>query len=263
MMDIRNTKGRLLNTLESWKEGFIEVDDKGEQHWEPGYSAHSLGLFFTKGEGKKWLDGLVRSILGCPIKYTAAEIEHESKLDTYRGKHRMQDLAVWGTCPDGRTVFVGIEAKVLEPFGNYSVRDEYEAALLYKQKVNPRSRKPNRVEDIVTELFPGKSPYDEPVCNLRYQLMHYLLGSLNEGADIVESKKSLKERRRADIVIMPVLVFDTPHYRTDEEKAKRNRQDFEDFRIANGFSDRDGCFFKQYGDQQVFMAYNTVTLPSQ
>lgn len=261
MMEIRNKNKVRLDTLEHWKEGFIDVDDKGEQHWEPGYSAHSLGLFFTEGEGQKWLDDFLLSILGCPVKYTAAEIEHESKLDTFRGKHRMQDLAVWGTCPDGRTVFIGIEAKVLEPFGNYSVRDEYEAALLYKQNVNERSKKPNRVVRIVAELFPGKTPYDEPVCNLRYQLMHYLLGSLKEGANIEESGKSIKDRKRADVVILPILVFDTSHYRTDEEKARRNRQDFEDFRIANGFSERDGCFFKQYGDQQVFMAYNTVTLP--
>lgn len=258
-MEITNKKGRVLDTFENWEKGFIEVDEK--LHWEPGYSAHSLGLFFTEKEGQKWLDELVKSILGCSLEYSKAEIEHESKLDSYKGKHRMQDLAIWGKCPDGRSVFIAIEAKVLESFGNYSVKDEYEIALDYRKNEKPESKKPNRVEEVVDRLFPGKTPKDEEVCNLRYQLMHYFVASIKEGADYNESKKSIKKRKKnADIVILPVLVFNTEHYQEDQETAAKNKSAYDAFCEALKMSNDRETHYKRIGDVEVYTCYQVVDL---
>lgn len=234
-LSIRNRNNFELKTIEAWKKGFEQVDDS--KHWEPGYSAHSLGVFFTSGKGEKWLEEMTANLLGEVIEWDDARIEHESKLDFYVGKHRMQDLALWGKTSKGEKVFVGIEAKVLESFGNYSLRDEYENAVIYKKYKKPTSNKPDRVKDITSFLFPGQTPYDEKVCNLRYQLMHYFTGSIREAPTYGESKKSLRKRKEGvDIVILPILVFTTDHYHSDTSKADLNESDFKKFCNALGLT---------------------------
>lgn len=253
----------VLDTLDKWKEGFVEVDR--ETHWRDGYSAQSLAIFFTTGEGQLWLDNLVKDLFTNEIEYATAEIEHESKLDTYSGKHRMQDLAIWGTI-NGKSIFIAIEAKVLEPFGNYSVRDEYEHAIWYKTEKNENSKKTNRIEDVVSALFPKCTPYDEKVCNLRYQLLHYLTASIREGSTFLESKKSIKKRCHPEIVVLPVLVFKTKQHLTDLEKKKAelNEEDYRVFCNALGFEEKSmnnrKYYFKTINNCSVYTLYEEVEI---
>lgn len=247
-MVIRNKKKTLLNTLNEWKKGFIEVDKK--THWSEGYSAYSLGLFFTSGNGERWLSGLEKALFGCELEHMDAEIEHASKLDSYKGGQRMQDLAIWGKTLDGRTCFVGIEAKVLEPFGELSVYDSYIAGLDERENRNPNSKKANRVCEVVDFLFRGKTPSDEGIRNLRYQLMHYFKASILEAPSLKESAKSIKSSRGlADIIVLPVLVFNTDHYKTNPGLAKDNYDDYLSFVTALG------CVKSRYGEHDV---YHTV-----
>ena len=223
--EIRNEAGQVLNTIDEWKLGFND-----DIHWKEGYSAHSLAQFFTSGKGFIWLDELANIIFEESIIWQDAIIEHKSKLDSYRGKHRMQDLALWGATYINKSVFVGIEAKVLESFGNYSLRDEYEDALNYQKTKNNNSNRPDRVKETTEFLFPGRTPYDEKICNLRYQLMYYFRASILEAASYKESIKALsKRKRRADIVVLPVLIFETNHYKSDTEKGRLNKYDYEVF----------------------------------
>ena len=232
-MIIKNKNGKELTSLVLWEAGFKEVDDP--KHWEPGYSAHSLGVFFTSGKGEQWLDNLSRIILGDGVIWNEAVIEHESKLDEFGGKHRMQDLALWGTTSNNEKVFMGIEAKVLESFGSYALRDEYDEAIKYQATKNPNSNKPKRVRQITEFLFPGKNPYDKAICDVRYQLMHYFQASLKESSNYIDSKRAFNKRKnRVDIVILPVLVFQTEHYYSNLEKANRNEEDYKDFCSALG-----------------------------
>lgn len=258
---IKNKNGKELVDMSVWKMGFEEVDKSA--HWEEGFSAHSLALFFTERQGQKWLNNLVREMFNGDLRCHNAEIEHQSKLDSYRGKHRMQDLALWGVIDD-KSVFVAIEAKVLESFGNYSVRDEYEVALQYKREKNTNSKKPDRVNEIVNFLFPGLTPYDEPVCNLRYQLLHYLTASIKEGYSYSESKKSIENRKQPDIVILPVMVFKTKQYQTDLNKAKRNKNDYDAFCKALNFSKKQVgnriIYHKSFNNCDVYTLYEEVEL---
>ena len=230
-MEIRNKHNDVLDTLPKWKAGFERVDDP--MHWEEGYSAHSLGYFFTEGNGMNWLKNLSETLFGEDISWDDARIEHESKLDTYGGRHRMQDLALWGRLSSGKKVFMGIEAKVLESFGNYILRDEYDNAKAEKKKreaEGKNSNKPARVEEITDFFFPGKTPYSPIICNLRYQLMHYFKASILEADNYNESIRPLSKRKhRVDIVVLPVLVFMTAHYRDDLEKGNLNERDYNDF----------------------------------
>ena len=230
-MKIKNKYGDVLDTLAKWKAGFERVDDP--KHWEEGYSAHSLGYFFTEGKGMSWLDGISLSLFGEKISWDDARIEHESKLDQYGGRHRMQDMALWGKLSSGESVFMGIEAKVLESFGNYILRDEYDNAKAEKKKreaEGKNSNKPARVEEITDFLFPGKTPYNPVICNLRYQLMHYFEASIREATTYNESFQPLSKRKhRVDIVVLPVLVFMTEHYKEDVEKGNLNERDYKEF----------------------------------
>lgn len=258
---IKNKHGRdLTNDISAWKQGFIEVDQA--KHWSEGYSAQSLGQFFTNGSGQVWLDSLSIALFGNTINPKGAEIEHRSKLDSYRGMQRMQDLAIWGEL-GSKSVFIAIEAKVLESFGNYSVRDEYELALQYRVK-KPNSKKPNRVEDLVKFFFPESTPYDEPACNLRYQLFHYFTASILEGKTIDESKKPLTKRAHPDIVILPVMVFKTKHYFENTIIAEQNKKDYLAFCKALGFAEKTlgnrTVFYKEINHCEIFTLYEEISL---
>lgn len=262
-MRIINKKGKQLTNLKLWEAGFKEVDDA--KHWEPGYSAHSLGVFFTSGKGQKWLDEITAIMLGESVAWDDAVIEHESKLDEFAGRHRMQDLALWGSTLKKEKVFMGIEAKVLESFGSYALRDEYDEALNYQATKNPNSNKPKRVKQITESLFPGKNPYDKAICDLRYQLMHYFQGSLKEAANYSESKRPLNKRKsRCDIVILPVLVFKTEHYLSNPDKANRNEEDYYSFCSALGLKKRSvsgKTFWEGNIDgRRVYSIYEKVSL---
>lgn len=259
---IKNKLGRdLTGNIQAWEQGFIEVDQ--EIHWSEGYSAQSLGKFFTDGLGNLWLDNLSNALFGSTIEYEAAEIEHKSILDSYRGMQRMQDLAIWGTIGN-KSVFIAIEAKVLESFGNYSVRDEYELALQYKRMKNQNSKKPNRVEDVVKFFFPGLTPYDEPACDLRYQLFHYFKASVLEGKTINESKKSLTRRTLPDIVILPVMVFKTKHYFDNTKIADQNKKDYYAFCKALGFAEKSfgnrTVFCKEINSREIYTLYEEISI---
>ena len=230
-MVIKNKHNEKLDTLSKWEAGFISVDKK--KHWEPGYSAHSLALFFTSKQGKEWLKELTLALFGEDVSWDEARIEHESKLDTFGGRHRMQDLALWGKLNDGTSIFMGIEAKVLESFGNYILRDEYDNAIEEKRRreaIDKKSNKPSRVEGITHFFFPGKTPYDKDICDLRYQLMHYFKASIQEAPTYIESLRPLKpERNKVDIVVLPVLVFMTRIYDKNPAKGELNEQDYNNF----------------------------------
>ena len=169
---------------------------------------------------------------------TDARIEHESKLDTYSGKHRMQDLAIWGSTGIGKKVFCGVEAKVLESFGNNNLRDEYEAATHYQKYKKPNSKRPDRIKETVKFLFEEQTPYSEGICNLRYQLMYYFRASILETPTYESSKLSISKRNneldKVDVVVLTVLVFKTDHYKSDKEKGKLNEKDFTNFCNALG-----------------------------
>lgn len=246
-MIIKNKHNRALRTIEEWKTGFLEVDKR--THWCEGYSAHSLGLFFTTGKGLDWLRDLEKTILGEVIEHTAAEIEHASKLDSFRGAQRMQDLAIWGKTVDGKTCFIGIEAKVLEPFGDLSIYDSFLAGIEEREERNPRSKKAERVYQVVNFLFGGRTPDDEAIKHLRYQLAHYFKASIMEAPSIEESSKPLNSTRSvADIVILPVLVFRTAHYKQNTKLAENNYNDFIDFVKTLGYTK------ERIGDRDVYHA---------
>ncbi|MBR4437773.1 MAG: hypothetical protein IKS79_01560 [Bacteroidales bacterium] len=260
-MIIKNKYGRILSSLEEWKEGFIEVDKK--KHWRDGYSACSLGVFFSSGKGEQWLTEIEKEIFGYKIEHSEGMIEHASKLDEFRGGQRMQDLAIWGKTPSGASCFIGIEAKVLEPFGDFSVYDSYLDGIKEREK-KPKSNKAKRVCQVVDYLFNGRTPEDSTVKDLRYQLMHYFKASILEAPSLVESALKINQRKTVNIILLPVIVFNTEHYKEDPKLAQDNHDDYLrfiealncDVKTINGKD----VYHKVIDNRDVYTLYEVIDL---
>ena len=60
--------------------------------------------------------------------------------------------------------------------------------------------------------------------------MYYFRASILEAPTYKESLKALDKRKSGvDIVILPILVFETEHYKKNQEKGMLNKKDYNDF----------------------------------
>lgn len=212
---IKNKNYTSLNTLEEWKKGFIEVDE--ERHWEEGRSAERLANDFSKGNpssGEKSLRQMLSLFLNSDdVVWKEAYIEHGSVFDSY-SRPRMQDLAIWAEV-NGKTIFIGVEAKVDEPFGSKSVAQQkkYVEGLI-ADGVSTEAH--NRLKELCSDFIPTINPKDYR--KIRYQLLYYLAGSFRENAEIV---------------FMPVFAYVSNKY--DPKKGEKNYKDYVKFMELLGF----------------------------
>ena len=192
-----------LADLSSWRDAF-EAIDKNPRHWKEGRSACSLARYFLSGRGEAEVIAALNGILGDdPVEcLERGEIECLCPFDAYRNPRR-QDMGIWGRTKNGRRFFVGVEAKVDEPFSDDTLGSASEKAV--KTKIaKPESHALDRIHGLC-DWF-GVSPEDETVRNLRYQLFHFTKGTAGV-ADV-------------DIHIMLLLTFHTPEY--DFKKGEGN-----------------------------------------
>ena len=145
-------------------------------------------------------------MLGQSISLKLIVPEYEQRFDQY-GRGRIHDLGIFGTAADGRSVFIGVEAKVDESFGP-TVRDAYLKAKA-KQIAGESTNAPERIEKLLAMHFgePDKSMFD-----IRYQLLYATAGTLAVNADIS---------------VLYVVVFKTPLY--DESIGADNYRDYVHF----------------------------------
>ena len=119
----------------------------------------------------------------------------------------MHDLAIFGRTDSGQGLFVGIEAKVDEPFGA-TVRESYLAAKA-KQIAGKSTNAPECIESLLKLHFADTDP---GMFNVRYQLLYATVGTLAAGADIS---------------VLYVIVFKTPLY--SETGGAENYRDYVEF----------------------------------
>ena len=231
-MKISNKNNRLITNLESWKTAFIEVDKKNKKdnkksNWEEGRSACTLAKYFTtpnieESDGIKKIKEYLKALGFSNPKFNSAEIEHESRFDSFRGKGRMQDLAIWGESEKG-SILVCIEAKVDEEF-NELLNKAYKNAKQYKIKY-PNSNRQKRIEELCKKYLnvSAESINSGDDNNIRYQLLYYLAGSICEA------------KCCADVVFMPIMVFKTDAY--NKKKGDRNSEDYKQFINALKFDE--------------------------
>ena len=231
-MKISNKNNRLITNLESWKTAFIEVDkkskeDNGKSNWEEGRSACTLAKYFTtpnieESDGIKKIKEYLEALGFSNLKFNSAEIEHESRFDSFRGQGRMQDLAIWGESEKG-SILTCIEAKVDESFDKslFKKLEEIEKYL----DTHKNSKRRDRIQNLCKEYLKVNvgDIKSEDKNDIRYQLLHYLAGSICEA------------KCCADVVFMPIMVFKTNKY--NETKGEMNRKDYKRFIKALDFEE--------------------------
>ncbi len=201
-----------LTDLSAWRDAFVAID-KNQGHWKEGRSACSLARFFLSGRGAPEivaaLNGLLAGEEDAVECLERGAIECICPFDAYRNPRR-QDMGIWGRTKNGRRFFVGMEAKVDEPFSDDTLGSACEKAR--KTKIEkPESHALDRINGLC-DWF-GVSPEDEAVRNLRYQLFHFTKGT----ADVAD----------IDIRIMLLLTFHTSEY--DTGKGEGNAADWNAF----------------------------------
>ena len=210
-MKIAGPKGNEVTTLEQWG----QCVRKG--HFRRGRSAYALADFILNRNGAGVLASRLSAVLSKPVEFKQATLEYRAKFDSYRGNPSNLDLAVWGRAGATATLFLGVEAKVDEPFNNETVCERYRSAV-QEQRRNPRSKAVNRVSDLVQVYFADSAqPCDSRLSDIRYQLLTGTAGTVATEAD--ES-------------VFYVSVFKTGEY--DEAKGQANRSAYERFLKAAG-----------------------------
>jgi len=119
----------------------------------------------------------------------------------------LHDVALFGKVQSGKSIFVGVEAKVDESFGP-SVHDAYLKAKA-KQIAGISTNAPERIEKLLAMHFsePNISMFD-----VRYQLLYATAGTIAAGTDIS---------------VLYVIVFKTAMY--SESISAENYRDYIQF----------------------------------
>lgn len=228
-----------ITNKEEWKNAFCNAyNSKGKDvHWKDGRSGECLAEDFIgeKPNGESSMIEMVQRFLKIKennISLNKAKIEHASKFDEHP-RPRMQDLAIWGTS-GSKNIFIGVEAKVDEPFGSKSINQQRTYVKNLK-KNHTKTEAGNRLEELVDDYLQG----DENKCGkLRYQLLYYLAGSFCEDADII---------------FMPVIVYESRGImfnQYSQKKADINKNAYKNFMEKLGFVPR-----KDVINGQIKMAY--------
>lgn len=205
----------ISNDFDKWKESFITIK-KSDKQWKEGRSACALAHFMCDNNGEQQLIEHVNKILlslnDSIDQFDQGAIEYENKFDGYRGNGRIQDLAIWGRTKHGKNVYIAVEAKVNESFGN-TISEELKDATEYSIE-HPSTNRVNRINDLCKTYLNGNKHNE-----LRYQLLYYLAGTISEP--------------NQDIYIMLVIVFKEKG-KYDVKKVENNKQDFDNFMMCVG-----------------------------
>ncbi len=219
-MEITDSKGNSITCLNDWAKVFDTP--KKRLHWKIGRSAYSIADFIMNKHGEEKIMQLVSSILSEQVILESGIPELEIRFDAY-GHGREHDLGIYGKTSSGKTIFIGVEAKVDESF-NETVADVYLKAKA-KELAGISTNLPSRIEDLITLNFKN---IDSKVFELRYQLLYATAGTVATDADIY---------------ILLMIVFKTELY--DETIGTKNYQDYSMFLKAVDAKPR------EYDDEHV------------
>ena len=230
-----------IRTIDEWKKAFCASysgkDD--DYHWHRGRSGERLANDFIESDacGEETMRMMVATFMHTDdVLLKEAFIEHGSKFDEY-SRRRMQDLAIFGSAK-GKSIFIGIEAKVDESFGSYTVSGQRNnVKKMLSEGVNTDAGL--RLDKLVTDFLEGdETKYGK----LRYQLLYYLAGSFRE---------------KAEVIFMPVIVYKTTGFDYHEKKGSSNKKAYETFMKDLGFKPVN----EMIGGNIILAYHNVISAP--
>jgi len=209
-MKIQDSKSNTIKTITDWSKLFL-ANPKKKKHWKEGRSAFELANFILNKNGENYLIDLISNMLREKISFEKAIPELETRFDKYN-HGREHDLGIWGTTDSGKSIFVGVEAKVDEEFNN-KIFESYIAAKT-KELNGEKTNAPKRIEKLIERSF---EKVQRKHWNLMYQLFYTLFGTID----------ALNNGKKSDIPIMLVIVFKSNLF--NDVKGKDNHKEYTDF----------------------------------
>ena len=143
-----------------------------------------MAEFIITRDGASHLESVLGTVLGHPRSFSTPR-----RLKWQRSSTPTVTLLNWtwgiiGSTADCRSLFVGVEAKVDEPFDDKTVGAYYQAALI-DRNMGRGTRVPERIRGLVSLYAPGR--IDEALCSvgpIRYQLLTGTAGTVAIGKAI-------------------------------------------------------------------------------
>jgi hypothetical protein len=239
-MRIESSKGDEISNLDEW--AALYDTPKKRIHWKPQRSAYSTAEFILNHNGAAYLQDKVSKLVGENVTLERAVPEYEQRFDAF-GHGREHDLGIFGSTSAGKSVFVGLEAKVDETFGAL-VKDAYSAARA-RESSGKNTNAPERIERLLALHFAESTA---AMWDVRYQLLYATAGTVAAGADIS---------------VLYVLVFRTGLYNAGIGES--NQRDYQEFIELAGGKDlafgSDACTHELMLDgKRLFCSYETVDL---
>ncbi len=212
MKIITNLKDQhLITDLSEWEGHFKSNKSKIDQ-WRKNRSAYSLADFMLNHGGRKHLEALSSSLLNEDTKFDLAIPEFKVAFDKHRNP-REHDLGIFGQTVSGKKVFIGVEAKVDEPFG-VTISAAKDLAIKELQK-KPTSKRLNRIDGLLQRHY-GDSEGFNP--ELRYQLFYATVGTLDA---------KWMDKSEIDHHLLLIIAFRTDEF--DLRKGENNFKNYLDF----------------------------------
>ena len=250
-MKVVDSQGQRISSLDQWRRRIFDGTSK-IKHWKKGRSAYSLAEFtMDPRKGALYLGKRISSVLSRDVTLEQATPEYLAKFDTYSGNPSNLDLGITGhvgRLNDRSSLFVGVEAKVDEPFGSI-LRSRYSSAMKIRN-AGRNTNAPERVKGLLSKYFSVKdSPDSSRFAGIRYQLLTGTAGTV---------------AAPGEVSVFYILVFRTSMY--DERKGSANQQDYERFMEATCSKPlvRDGKDFRadelQLGERKLVCVYDYVDL---
>lgn len=212
-MEIKSKTGKPIKNLNDWEQAIPKKD------WVKGRSSYSLANFILNNNGLEQIKLILEALLNDAIIFEKVIPEYEIQFDTF-GKGRFHDLGICAkTKSSSKKIFVGIESKVDESFGQ-TVSDTYLSAII-KRLNGENTNAPERIENLLKQNFGDKVKSKH--FNIRYQFLYATIGTLE---------------KKADISIFFNIVFKTDSYR--KVNGDINYRDYCQF-IQNVISEKIPC----------------------
>ena len=208
-MKIRSGTEKEIATLSDWEEWF--KSERAPRAVEGGPECLIPHRFHYQQGRSSHLEGVLAQALGTRLLLETGTPEFGAKFDSYRNPAQL-DLGIWGHTAEGKSIFVGVEPKVDEPFDNKTVEAYYRAAVI-DRNMGRVARAPERIMGLVSLYAPG--PIDEGLRHIgpvRYQLLTGMAGTIAAGKEVS---------------VFLVLVFRTSLY--NGAKGEDNRRDYSEF----------------------------------
>ena len=165
-------------------------------------------------KGAAYLEERMSQVLSRHIKLEQATPEYLARFDSYPGNPSNLDLGITGEVGPlnlRESLFVGIESKVDESFGN-TVGSRFSSAMKSRE-AGRSTNAPERVRDLLGKYFAVKgSPDSSRFADIRYQLLTGTAGTV---------------AAPGKVSVFYILVFKTSMY--DARNGSANQQDYGEF----------------------------------